>query len=275
MAAAGTGGASTASGGASTGSGGRTESAGHGGSGGRPSAGTGGSHFESGGAGAGTDTGAGGDAGADASSAGAGGGDASGVGEVVSDNATPGTGHCEGTTLGAVIDAIHQGWPELTSIEWFYDPKLSGEGDQIFAFRTDQGFDVVFFHGSGDCPGGCIDREYKYFETDEHCAPKEVGYYSKTFADPNCLRVVGKPLWGVPDHADVDSCGTLPPGLNEACPADGCPIGLEPVRFYGAAGTSGPEFCWCSLRCAPDPNVCPAGTVCTSIADGPSNICFE
>jgi len=267
--------ASTASGGASTGSAGKTETGGQGAAGGSPGAGTGGSHSESGGAGTGADTGAGGDAGAEASSAGAGGSDASVEREVVSDNGTPGKGACEGKTLGNVIDAIHQGWPELASIEWFYDPTLSGEGDEIFAFRTERGFDVVFFHGMGDCPGGCIDREYKYFETDAQCVPQEVGYYSKTFNDPNCLRVVGKPLWGVPNHTDVDSCGTLPPGLNEPCPTAGCPIGLEPVRFYGIGGMSGPEFCWCSLRCALDPSVCPAGTACTSIADGPSNICSE
>ncbi len=212
-AAAGMGGsiARAASGASASGAGGTKASAGRGGSGAISGGGSAGVTAENGGAGTagfpaengGADTGTSGAAGA----AGAGGSDDDGPKEVVNDDATPGHGACEGVTLGDVIDAIHQGWPNLASIIWFYDPTTSGEGDSIRAFRTDRGFELAFFHGSGDCPGGCINREYWYFETDGSCVPHLVGHYSKTFDDAhNCSRYDGEPLWEVPVGAQGGAC---------------------------------------------------------------------
>lgn len=200
---AGTGGSIARAGSGASGAGGTKASAGRSGAGAISGAGSAGIPAENGGA----DTGTSGGAGADTGPAGAGGSDDAGPKEVVNDDATLGHGACEGVTLGDVIDAIHQGWPNLASIMWFYDPKTSGEGDSIQAFRTDRGFDLVFFHGSGDCPGGCIDREYWYFETDGSCVPQLVGHYSKTFDDAhNCSRYEGEPLWGVPVGAQGGAC---------------------------------------------------------------------
>jgi hypothetical protein len=63
-------------------------------------------------------------------------------------------------------------------------------------------------------------------------------------------------------------------GLNAACVTDTCPENLTPVHFYGVAGMAGPEFCWCTIPCADDPKVCPAGTACTTLSDGPGTVCF-
>ena len=63
-------------------------------------------------------------------------------------------------------------------------------------------------------------------------------------------------------------------GLNASCVDDACPDGLTPIHFYGVAGTAGPQFCWCTIPCADDPKVCPTGTSCTTISDGPGTVCF-
>jgi hypothetical protein len=78
------------------------------------------------------------------------------------------------------------------------------------------------------------------------------------------------------DSGTFDSieCGVAPPELNSECVDHACPDGLSPVHFYGIAGPSGPEFCWCTIPCADDPAVCPGGTSCVTIADGPGTVCY-
>ena len=256
-----TGGSSSATGGTGSATGGTSSTTG--GTAGA-SAGTGG-RATTGGSG-GTDSGAGGEG-------------ATGPTEPkqVTDPTTVGPGACDGTTVTDVINAIHERWPELASIQGLRDPNLFGASAYIDAFTTDDGFRLVFFAGSGDCPAGCIDREYWYFETDAACAPQQMGHYSATYSSGNCYAVEGEPLWGEPDPLPATSIcpDEPPPGLNDACTdTNTCPDDLTPVKFYGVAGTNGPEFCWCSIPCADDPRVCPTGTTCQSIADGPSNVCY-
>lgn len=65
--------------------------------------------------------------------------------------------------------------------------------------------------------------------------------------------------------------------LNTNCVDDACPAALEPVHFYGIAGMNGPEFCMCVITCdaESDTSVCPDGTRCQYIADGPGEVCWE
>ncbi|MFZ5894495.1 MAG: hypothetical protein ACOY0T_25760 [Myxococcota bacterium] len=63
--------------------------------------------------------------------------------------------------------------------------------------------------------------------------------------------------------------------LNSNCVNGTCPTGLTPTKFYGVAGPSGPEFCWCTIPCASSPNVCPSGTQCLNVADGPGQVCMK
>jgi hypothetical protein len=64
--------------------------------------------------------------------------------------------------------------------------------------------------------------------------------------------------------------------LNTPCAADGtCSEGLTPVKYYGIAGSAGPEFCDCTIPCEEDPNVCPEGTSCVTISDGPGTVCSQ
>jgi hypothetical protein len=73
---------------------------------------------------------------------------------------------------------------------------------------------------------------------------------------------------GIPD-------GGVPTALNSPCVNDACPEGLTPVHYYGIAGPSGPLFCSCSIPCEDDPSVCPDGTTCLTISDGPGTVCSE
>lgn len=63
--------------------------------------------------------------------------------------------------------------------------------------------------------------------------------------------------------------------LNGDCTDGACPDGLTPVTYFGIAGPSGPEFCSCSIPCADEPTLCPSGSTCATIADGPGTVCVQ
>jgi hypothetical protein len=63
------------------------------------------------------------------------------------------------------------------------------------------------------------------------------------------------------------------PGIGENCgPNDACAKGLTCVSYYGIAGARGPQFKSCEIKCTADKD-CPAGHKCTTIADGPGQVC--
>jgi hypothetical protein len=196
--------------------------------------------------------------------------------DVVSDPNATGTTLCEDVTLGEVIAQVHAEHPNLADITMLYRPDLIGGGLLIFAVRHEYGFRLAFDRGSGDCPAGCINHEVVYFQTNSACEPVLVGHYARRGGAGGCLEIVGEKLWELPPGGDPEpTCPAPDASLNSTCPDnDECPAGLEPVTFYGVAGPQGPEFCWCSIRCADDPNVCPNATRCTTLADGPSDICY-
>ncbi|MGC4089771.1 MAG: hypothetical protein QM756_18180 [Polyangiaceae bacterium] len=61
--------------------------------------------------------------------------------------------------------------------------------------------------------------------------------------------------------------------LNSDCVNGACPTGLTPIKYYGIAGPSGPEFCSCSIPCSDASVKCPSGSSCQTIADGPGQVC--
>jgi hypothetical protein len=64
-----------------------------------------------------------------------------------------------------------------------------------------------------------------------------------------------------------------PPGQGQPCDDSGrCGKGLTCVEYYGVAGTSGPRFSSCEIRCAGGKG-CPPGQGCTVISDGPGEVC--
>jgi hypothetical protein len=61
--------------------------------------------------------------------------------------------------------------------------------------------------------------------------------------------------------------------LHSMCEDDTCPSGLTPTHYFGIAGPNGPQFCSCEIGCAEDAAVCPEGTSCQTISDGPGMVC--
>src|SRR5262245_55158858 len=57
------------------------------------------------------------------------------------------------------------------------------------------------------------------------------------------------------------------------CNAGQCDAGLTCVEYYGIAGPSGPKFTSCEIRCAAKGPRCPEGQACTTIMDGPGEVC--
>jgi hypothetical protein len=195
----------------------------------------------------------------------------------LTDRKTPGTGACTTSTLDDVLKAIAQQLPALADITRLYSPDLGGDGNLIYAFAKPDGFRVVVKRGSGDCPAGCIDNEYWYFETTADCQVAQRGHYTRAFnSSGNCYQLTDAPLWGLPPTTSAGICpSTDLSALNTACVNDACPSGLTPVKFYGVAGTAGPQFCSCSIPCAVDAEICPTGTSCTYIGDGPGQVCYK
>lgn len=69
------------------------------------------------------------------------------------------------------------------------------------------------------------------------------------------------------------AAGTTAPGVGQTCgSADECAPGLECIKFYGIAGPRGPQFKSCEIRCGAD-KMCPTGTACKTVADGPGQVC--
>ena len=63
------------------------------------------------------------------------------------------------------------------------------------------------------------------------------------------------------------------PGVGQTCgSADECAPGLECIKFYGVAGARGPQLKSCEIRCGAD-KMCPTGTACKTVADGPGQVC--
>ncbi|HEY3451615.1 MAG TPA: hypothetical protein VGK67_34975 [Myxococcales bacterium] len=127
-------------------------------------------------------------------------------GPQVTDSATSGTGPCAGRTVAELIAAAESATPAV--------PQGIGLGrtssDFVWAFSlSDGGFALAFEHGSGDCPAGCIDHEYWYFQTDASCVPQQIGHYAVLYdGGGNCRTVQGQSLWGIGRTVDPTSvCG--------------------------------------------------------------------
>jgi hypothetical protein len=55
----------------------------------------------------------------------------------------------------------------LDGVRYAEPDGLAGDGDDITAVRSDDGWVLDFSRGSGDCPAGCIERTFWTFEVDD------------------------------------------------------------------------------------------------------------
>jgi hypothetical protein len=93
-----------------------------------------------------------------------------------------------------------------------------------------------------------------------------------------CGCVKGQCVWykagggsgSAPPQSGGGGSGGVAAAQGQECPAGKCAKGLTCVKYYGVAGTSGPQFTSCEIPCS---GGCPSGQSCTMIADGPGQVC--
>jgi len=116
-----------------------------------------------------------------------------------------GTGPCEGKAVGTLIDEINASGATLP-VTRLYTGIVATDGSYVYAFvRSDGGFSFAVKYGSGDCPSGCIENEYWYFQTDGGCVPQQVGHYRQQSG-----WACGTPLWNVPANPLTPTTKTCP-----------------------------------------------------------------
>lgn len=135
------------------------------------------------------------------------------AGTVLTTRDATGTGVCATTTAGDIIDAARALVPDLPDVREPFDPgqPSAGEAPRVLVYRTPcGGFAAVFITGNGDCPAGCIDHRYWYFETNPSspkvCTLGTAGAHARTFDRArNCYEVKGSPRWGQPTQLPRES----------------------------------------------------------------------
>ena len=79
-------------------------------------------------------------------------------------------------------------------------PGAIGATSDITTIERADGWDLVFWEGSGDCPAGCIDNRYYYFSAKKDGRVVQAGEYARIFnADKNSFDTTGAPMWGIPN----------------------------------------------------------------------------
>jgi hypothetical protein len=82
---------------------------------------------------------------------------------------------------------------------------------------------------------------------------------------------VAEPVPTTPPVAEPSP--TLPATAGAPCDDKGCAAPFKCTKYYGVAGPRGPEFRSCEITCSDPKSVCPKGTACTTMADGPGRVC--
>lgn len=96
------------------------------------------------------------------------------------------------------IQRVQAKFPEVAS----FRPSLTpGPFDSDHAMVFDRGdrWDVVIWHGEGDCPAGCIDNYYYYYSAWRDGRVEKAGEFSRVLnRASNSYVERGTPLWGFP-----------------------------------------------------------------------------
>lgn len=133
-----------------------------------------------------------------------------------------GGGACVGVTLSSVLEQIRSGFGPVRDIRMFRSvgpvgvtmnagapvplaqpvPVPMDRSAFVLGLMDGQSFGAVFFQGERCLGDRCEDRQYWYFETNEQCRPRWVGYHRATDKKGGrygtCVDSVGGPLWHFP-----------------------------------------------------------------------------
>jgi hypothetical protein len=63
--------------------------------------------------------------------------------------------------------------------------------------------------------------------------------------------------------------------LGKPCSAGKCPDGTTALTYCGFAGCDVGTFCTCEIPCGENPSICPEGTSCATVSDGPGAVCMK
>jgi hypothetical protein len=104
----------------------------------------------------------------------------------------------EVVTADEAIDIVQKRFPEVSDIE-IAEPPLIGVSSNITVLPGEDGWDLVFWKGTGDCEAGCLNDHYWYFAVDKTGVIKKAGEFERIYdAKLNDYMITGYPLWGVP-----------------------------------------------------------------------------
>jgi hypothetical protein len=102
------------------------------------------------------------------------------------------------SSVDEAIALAQKQFPELRDIKRTPAGTIGASSDIIVQERTD-GWNMIFWQGSGDCPAGCINNHYWYVSADKSGKLALVGEFIREFdAGTNAMKARGAPMWGVP-----------------------------------------------------------------------------
>ena len=79
---------------------------------------------------------------------------------------------------------------------------VSGTSSNVTVVSQDDGYELVFWIGWGDCPAGCIQNRYYYYSVTTEGDVVTRGVFGDKLDESGSE---GKPLWGIPRYANEES----------------------------------------------------------------------
>jgi hypothetical protein len=96
------------------------------------------------------------------------------------------------------IHAVQSMYPDVAGINEQPD-NVFGKTNDISVIPIEDGWRLIFWKGWGDCPAGCINSRYWYFEAGTDGKIKLIGMFERLYVPAlNQYKEAGKPLWGIP-----------------------------------------------------------------------------
>ena len=102
------------------------------------------------------------------------------------------------TNADQATAVAQQKFPELKDIKQT-PPGAIGASSNITVLDQPDGWNIVFWQGSGDCPAGCINNHYWYVTVHKTGEVALAGEYAQEFnSAANATQTRGQPMWGIP-----------------------------------------------------------------------------